>query len=81
VQFYKFSSKLKALKELVSKLESFHAYRYFFFVKNSDLGIECRYAKKSLELYKSENEKEALIKLLNDIRSECDILEQELRSL
>ena len=81
MQFYKFSSKLKALKELVSKLESFHAYRYFFFVKNSDLGIECRYAKKSLELYKNENEKEALIKLLNDIRSECDILEQELRSL
>lgn len=78
--FYKFSSRLKSLLELVSKLESFHIYRYFFFVKNSDLGIECRYAKKSLELFKSENEKEKLTKLLSDIRSECDLLEQELRS-
>lgn len=81
MEFYNIARKLKELKDIAERFADLHAYRYYFFVKNSDLGIECRYAKKSLELYKSQDEKSLLLKIIRDIRSACDILEQEIQDL
>ena len=81
MNFFKLSEMFKDLSSLASSLSSYHLYRYYFFVKNSELGLECRYAKKTKALYSEEGEGKKIKTLLDKVRSLCDDIENQLNSI
>ena len=79
--FYEFSVRVKGLYDKLNSINELHCYRYFFFVKNSSFGTECRYAKLSEKMFVQEKEKEKVAAVLTAIKDECDVLLRQLETL
>jgi len=69
---YRLSEKVQSLHKALPSLTAFHSFRFKHFVDSSDLGMNCRYAKATLNEFVANGEREVLKKALLSLKEECD---------
>lgn len=76
-KLYEYSKSLDIYSHLLKKLKNFDIYRYSKFIDSSDLGIDCRYAKRTRQNINSEDAE--FLELLSTFKQVSELYEKKYK--